>query len=65
MIEIHRGNPTAEELAAVIAVVSEVYASEVAALEADDGPRPSAWQQGRRNLRRPLNREVGWGRFTG
>jgi hypothetical protein len=63
-LEIRRGNPTPEELAAVVAVVSDAYAAEIASLEADDGPRPSAWMQTRRKLRRPLNREVGWGRFS-
>ena len=63
-LEIRRGNPTPEELAAVVAVDSDAYAAEVASLEAGEDPRPSAWMQTRRALRRPLNRAVGWGRFS-
>ncbi|WP_433676625.1 acyl-CoA carboxylase epsilon subunit [Microbacterium gorillae] len=63
-LEIRRGNPTPEELAAVVAVVSDAYAAEVAGLEAGEDPRPSAWMQTRRSLRRPLDRGVGWGRFS-
>ena len=64
-LEIRRGNPTPEEIAAVIAVVADAYASEVAALEADDSAPRSVWMQSRRNLRRPLERSLGWGRFRG
>ncbi|MFT4135064.1 acyl-CoA carboxylase subunit epsilon [Microbacterium sp.] len=64
-IDVLRGDPTAEELAAVIAVVTESYALEVAAAVADDRPRRSAWQLSARPLRAPLARELGWGRFGG
>lgn len=64
-IDIRRGNPTEEEIAAVVAVVADAYATEIAALEADDGARQSAWMLTRRNLRQPMRRELGWGRFRG
>ena len=64
-IDIRRGNPTEEEIAAVVAVVADAYASEAAALEADDETTVSVWQQNRRNMRTPLRRELGWGRFRG
>ncbi|GAA5038995.1 acyl-CoA carboxylase epsilon subunit [Microbacterium fluvii] len=59
-VEVRRGAPSAEELAALIAVVSEAYAGEVDAATADDAPSTSAWMQTRRALRRPLARELGW-----
>lgn len=63
-LDIRRGNPTEEEIAAVLAVVAEAYRSEVAALVADDDPRASAWMQSRRSIRQPLRRGMGWGRFS-
>jgi len=62
-IDVRRGQPTAEELAAVVAVVSEAYQTEAAAALAEDEPRPSAWQISARALRAPLRRDLGWGRF--
>jgi len=64
-VEIRRGNPTPEELAAVVAVVTESYRSEAAAALAETEPRPSAWRVSARTLRAPLRREIGWGRFGG
>ncbi len=64
-IEILRGSPTDEELAAVVAVVSDAYVTEVAGLEADDESRPSVWQQTRRRLRQPLRRDLGWRGWRG
>lgn len=64
-IDIERGHPTAEDIAAVIAVVSDAYATEAAGALADDGARQSAWQVSARALRRPLRRDVGWGVFGG
>ena len=64
-IDVLRGNPTPEELAAAVAVVSESYRSEAAAAVADEGHRRSAWEISARSLRQPLRREVGWGRFSG
>ncbi|MFB8386155.1 acyl-CoA carboxylase subunit epsilon [Microbacterium sp. NPDC055910] len=59
-IDVRRGNPTPEELAALIAVVTEAYAQESAGAVADDAPRRSAWSVTQRGLRRPLARELGW-----
>jgi len=64
-IEVLRGNPDAEELAAAVAVVSESYRSEAAAAVADDSRRRTAWQITARGMRQPLRRDLGWGRFGG
>lgn len=64
-VEVHRGNPTEEELAALIAVVTEAYAEEAAALLADDEQHATAWSRTQRALRQPLRRDIGWGRFAG
>ncbi len=64
-IDVLRGSPTAEEVAAVIAVVSESYQSEAAAAVADDHRRFSAWRSSARSLRLPLRRDLDWGRFGG
>lgn len=63
-IEILRGTATEEELAALIAVVSDAYAQEEASAVAAER-RPSAWQRTQRPLRRPLRRDIPWGRFSG
>ncbi|MCS3443588.1 acyl-CoA carboxylase subunit epsilon [Microbacterium phyllosphaerae] len=63
-IEITRGSATEEELAALIAVVSDAYAQETADAVADE-PRVSAWTRTQRPLRRPLRRDIPWGRFSG
>lgn len=64
-IHVLRGNPTEDELAALIAVVTEAYAAEAAGTVADDEPRATAWSRTQRPLRQPLRRDVGWGRFAG
>jgi hypothetical protein len=64
-IEVVRGDPTDEELAALIAVVSEEYASQEATATASDLPTRSAWHLSARNLRVPLRRDLGWGRYGG
>lgn len=64
-VDIRRGEPTPEELAAVVAVVTEAYQTEAAAALAEVEPRPSAWRVSARLLREPLRREIGWGRFGG
>ena len=64
-IDVRRGSPTEEELAALIAVVSQEYAAESAEAVADDRPTRSAWSVSQRGLRQPLRRDVGWGRFAG
>ncbi len=62
-IEVLRGEPAADELAALIAVVSEAYAEETAAATADDTETRSGWSLSQRSLRVPLRRDLGWGRF--
>lgn len=64
-IDVVRGDPTPEELAAVIAVVSEAYETEAATAVAEEHHRPSAWQVSARSLRTPLRRDLGWGSFGG
>lgn len=64
-LDIRRGNPTAEELAAVIAVVTEAYEREAADAVVEDAPLRSAWEVSARGLRAPRRRDVAWGRFAG
>lgn len=63
-LEITRGTATEEELAALIAVISDAYATEAADAVAEE-PRVSAWSRTQRALRRPLRRDIPWGRFSG
>jgi hypothetical protein len=63
-IDVVRGDPTPEELAAIVAVLSEEYAAEAAEAVADDRPRTDAWTRARR-LRRVPQRGRRWGRFGG
>ena len=63
-MEIERGNPTEEEIAALIAVVAEEYAHETAEAVVEE-PRISAWQRTQRPIRRPVRRDIPWGRFSG
>ncbi len=64
-VEIRRGHATDEELAALIAVVTEEYAVEAAGAVAEEPARPSGWRLSQRGMRRPLRRDLGWGRFGG
>lgn len=64
-IDVQRGQPTAEELAAVIAVVSESYAAEASMQVVDERRTVTGWSLSTRQLRQPLRRELGWGRFGG
>lgn len=64
-VDVLRGRPTEEELAALMAVVSEAYAGESDAAVADDRPERSAWARSARGLRAPLDRGAVWGRFGG
>jgi hypothetical protein len=64
-VDVHRGEPTEEELAALIAVVSESYARESADALAEDEPIRTAWSLSQRSLRHPLRPEQGWGRYVG
>ncbi|WP_137844350.1 acyl-CoA carboxylase subunit epsilon [Microbacterium sp. 2FI] len=59
-IDVRRGAPTEDELAALMAVVAEAYTGEAAEAVADDEPARSAWAISSRNLREPLRRELGW-----
>jgi hypothetical protein len=61
-IEVLHGSATEEELAALLAVVTEAYTGEASEAVADE-PRRSAWELSQRALRQPLRRDLGWGRF--
>ena len=63
-IDVRRGDPTPEELAALLAVVSEAYASEARGAVVEDVPRRSAWSVSQRALRQPLRRDLGWGQWS-
>ncbi|WP_221585436.1 acyl-CoA carboxylase subunit epsilon [Microbacterium sp. G2-8] len=60
-VRITGGNPTDEELAAVVAVVSEHYAQEAQSATAEER-RVDSWSRSRR-LRRYARQP--WGRFAG
>lgn len=60
MIDVRRGTPTDDELAALIAVLSEAYRTEVEDATADPTPQRSAWELTQRGLRTPLRRDLGW-----
>lgn len=64
-VEIRRGSPTEEEIAAVIAVVTEAYAQEEAAAVVHEDKQVSAWRRTQRRMRQPLRRDIPWGRFSG
>ncbi|MCK9913243.1 MULTISPECIES: acyl-CoA carboxylase subunit epsilon [Microbacterium] len=64
-IDVRRGNPTDEELAAIVAVVTEAFAAEQAGAVAAPARRPSGWQLTRRALRTSFDRRGGWGGFRG
>ena len=64
MLEVIRGTATEEELAALIAVLGDAYANEQAEATVEE-PRVSAWTRTQRPLRRPLRRDIPWGRFAG
>lgn len=63
-LRIIRGTADEEELAALIAVVTDSYARESEDAVAEE-PRVSAWQRTQRPLRKPLRRDIPWGRFAG
>jgi phenylpyruvate tautomerase PptA (4-oxalocrotonate tautomerase family) len=63
-LDVPRGNPTAEELAALIAVVTEAYAHEVDSATAPTTPT-DVWGLAARPIRSPLRRDVPFGRFVG
>jgi hypothetical protein len=63
-LRIVRGTANDEELAALIAVVTDAYEREAADAVADE-PSVSAWRRTQRPMRRPLRRDIPWGRFSG
>ncbi|MDQ0642166.1 acyl-CoA carboxylase subunit epsilon [Microbacterium murale] len=63
-VRIIRGVASEEELAALMAVVSDAYTTETADAVAEE-PRTSAWRRTQRPLRTPLRRDIPWGRFSG
>ncbi len=63
-IAVLRGNPNEDELAALIAVVSDAYEAEVEGAVADDTPPASAWARAQRAMRTPLSHGPGaWERY--
>jgi hypothetical protein len=63
-VDVRRGHATPEELAAVIAVVTESYVQEAASALVEERVS-SAWTVSARGLRAPLTRDVRWGRYSG
>ena len=59
-VEVLGGAPSEEELAALVAVVSEAYVEEAAAAVAEESPHRSAWALSQRAFREPLRRDFGW-----
>ncbi|MCR2801739.1 acyl-CoA carboxylase subunit epsilon [Microbacterium sp. zg-Y818] len=59
-VDVRRGSPTEEDLAAVIAVVTEAYEREAADAVVDDPPVRPGWERAARGLRQPLDRQSGW-----
>lgn len=62
-VRIVRGEASEEELAALMAVVSQAYIAETDAATIDDAP-VSVWARTQRGLRVPLRRDIPWGRFS-
>lgn len=63
-ISVLSGHPNEDELAALIAVVSEAYEAEVESAIADDTPPASAWARAQRTMRQPLSHGPGaWERY--
>ena len=63
-VEVLRGAADEEELAALLAVVTEAYVREADAVVAEDEAGMSAWARSARGLRRPLERGLPWGRSS-
>jgi hypothetical protein len=64
-IDVRRGSPTEDELAALMAVVSEAYAEEAAEATAPRSRPRSRWRLSARGTRASLRRDHGWGGFSG
>jgi len=62
-VDVLRGSATSDELAALLAVVTEAYAEESAGATADDTAARTGWSLSQRSLRTALRRDLGWGRF--
>jgi hypothetical protein len=62
-VDVLRGSATSDELAALLAVVTEAYAEESAGATADDTVARTGWSLSQRSLRTALHRDLGWGRF--
>jgi len=63
-LQVRRGDASPEELAAVVAVVSEALVREEQTAVADD-PAVSAWRASGRGIHRGIRRDVPWGRWAG
>ncbi|WP_100810202.1 acyl-CoA carboxylase subunit epsilon [Microbacterium sp. BR1] len=61
-VEVLRGAADEQELAALLAVVTEAYVREADAVVAEDDSAMSAWARSARALRPPLERGLPWGR---
>jgi hypothetical protein len=61
-VEVLRGAADEQELAALLAVVTEAYVREADAVVAEDDSAMSAWARSARGLRPPLERGLPWGR---
>ena len=61
-VEVLRDAADEQELAALLAVVTEAYVREADAVVAEDDSAMSAWARSARGLRRPLERGLPWGR---
>ncbi|MGP6172083.1 acyl-CoA carboxylase subunit epsilon [Microbacterium sp. A196] len=63
-VRIVRGTANEEELAALIAVVTDAYAREAESAVVDE-PNVSVWERTQRPTRPSLRRDIPWGRFSG
>ncbi|MCR2765110.1 acyl-CoA carboxylase subunit epsilon [Microbacterium sp. zg.B48] len=64
-VDVLRGTPTGDELAGLIAVVTEAYREESAGATVQEIPGRTAWSLSQRSLRAPLHRDLGWARWSG
>lgn len=63
-VRIVRGTANEEELAALLAVVTDAYAREAESAVVEE-PDVSVWERTQRPTRRSLRRDIPWGRFSG
>lgn len=64
LVRVLRGSGTEEEVAALVAVLTEAYLEEEASAVVEERA-VSAWERTRRPMRVPLRRDIPWGRFHG